>query len=169
MAAFTDWADGYLARKLDAVSAFGRIMDPFCDKLLIMGALIYLAGPRFIDPSALESDAMLWGMIPGNMISGVYPWMVVVMLARELLVTGIRGEMEGRGIEFGAKLSGKLKTVLQMIIVPTVIVFIAALTIHPEWTWLRRLRDVLVYATVIVTVISGVPYVTHSIRASKPG
>ena len=47
-AAVTDAFDGYLARKWDVISQFGRLMDPFCDKVLILGAFIYLAGPRFV-------------------------------------------------------------------------------------------------------------------------
>ena len=48
LAAVTDALDGYLARRWEATSIFGRIMDPFCDKVLVLGAFIYLAGPRFI-------------------------------------------------------------------------------------------------------------------------
>ena len=98
IAALTDIADGYLARKFKVESTFGRIMDPFADKVLNIGAFIYLAGSRFVDPQAVEAGTFF------TMISGVYPWMVVVILARELLVTGIRGEMEGRGIKFGANI-----------------------------------------------------------------
>ena len=59
-----------------------------------------------------------------NMASGVYPWMVVVILARELFVTSIRGVAESQGIAFGAKTSGKLKMILQSIAIPLVLLLV---------------------------------------------
>jgi len=105
----TDFFDGYLARKWDATSVFGRIMDPFVDKVMVLGALVFLAGPGFVQREAIFAGDVIYATWDANtrMISGVQPWMVVLMLARELLVTGIRGEMESRGIAFGANLWGK--------------------------------------------------------------
>ena len=97
-----------------------------------------------------------------TMASGVYPWMIAVMLARELLVTGIRGELEGRGVQFGAKWSGKLKTVLQLVIIPVIIGIVALDPV--EHRWMAITRDLLVYATVITTVISGLPYLASAGR-----
>lgn len=158
IAAITDALDGYLARKWKAESQFGRIMDPFCDKLLVLGAFIYLAGPRFVDPTVIDLSQR--GIVPGNMVSGVYPWMVALILARELLVTGIRGELEAKGHKFGANWWGKAKFILQAIIVPVVLFFIAMDPKQPGHEWMATTRDVLIYATVIVSVISGWPYVT---------
>ena len=78
-AALTDILDGYLARRWGVVSAFGRIMDPLVDKTLILGGFIYLASPTF---EPIPANAMIG--------SGVAAWMVVLILVRELLVTGIR-------------------------------------------------------------------------------
>jgi len=161
VAMLTDIADGYLARKWQVESAFGRIMDPFVDKVIVLGALIYLAGPRFVDPRAVAEERFF------NMISGVYPWMVAVMLARELLVTGIRGEMESRGIRFGAKLWGKLKTLLQSVTIPFVIGIVAVNPYREGYEWWTWVRDGLVYAMVLTTLISGVPYITGAMKASK--
>lgn len=158
LAALTDWLDGFLARRWQVETAFGRIMDPFCDKVLVLGAFIYLAGPRFADPRSAEHVVTA---------SGVYPWMVATMLARELLVTAIRAELEERGIRFGANIWGKLKTTLQLICVPIVIVIVAFDPHVDGRSGLAIGRDVLVYATVIATVASGVPYVTGAIRAAK--
>src|SRR5699024_927066 len=105
LAVLTDLLDGHLARKWHVESTFGGIMDPFCDKVLIIGAFIYLAGPRFVVPDAIERH-LLFTTVPG-----VYPWMVPVILARELLVTGLRGEMETKGVQFGANIFGKMKMV----------------------------------------------------------
>lgn len=165
-AAFTDWLDGYLARRWHAESSFGRIMDPFCDKVLVLGAFIYLSGPRFVDPGHVEGPGF-YNIIRGNMSSGVYPWMVAAILARELLVTGIRGELEGRGVKFGANLFGKLKMVLQSVAIP-VVLFIVWLDPQPhDRLWLAVTRNVLVFATVLVTVVSGWPYVIGAARAMR--
>ncbi|MFP4143975.1 MAG: CDP-diacylglycerol--glycerol-3-phosphate 3-phosphatidyltransferase [Phycisphaeraceae bacterium] len=153
LAAITDTLDGYYARKWQVESTFGRIMDPFCDKVLVIGAFIYLAGPRFVDPEAVEQGHFF------TMISGVYPWMVAVILARELLVTGIRGELEGQGVQFGAGPAGKLKMILQSVAVPVVLLIVLIDPRGDGWRWLSWVRDAIVYLTVFVTVVSGIPYV----------
>ncbi len=161
LAAITDALDGHLARKWHVESTFGRIMDPFCDKVLIIGAFIFLAGPRFVIPLAVEEGRVL------TMITGVYPWMVALMLARELLVTGIRGELEGMGVQFPAVFSGKLKMILQAIAIPVVLAIVYIDPRREGCTWLAPVRDGLVYLTVLVTVISGWPYVVNAARALK--
>src|SRR5437870_2176200 len=93
VAAITDWLDGYLARKQGLTSALGRVFDPLVDKILICGAYIFLLG------------------IGGG--SGLMPWMVTVVVARELIITGLRGYLENRAVSFGADWLGKLKMVLQ--------------------------------------------------------
>ena len=156
LAAITDALDGYLARRWDAITVFGRIMDPFCDKVLVLGAFIYLAGPRF-----LVREWVLEGSF-FTMATGVYPWMVVVVLARELLVTGFRGEAESKGVSFGSSWTGKGKMILQSIAIPTVLFLVInfktheddAISLTARWTCY-----VLVYLTVIVTIWSGLPYV----------
>ncbi|MEX0886198.1 MAG: CDP-alcohol phosphatidyltransferase family protein [Phycisphaeraceae bacterium] len=161
LAAVTDALDGYLARRWQVESTFGRIMDPFCDKVLIIGAFIYLAGPRFVIPSAVDDADVL------VMVTGVYPWMVAIILARELLVTSVRGELEGKGVEFGAGLSGKLKMILQSIAIPVVLAIVYVDPGRSGWTWLGPVRDVLVYTTVIVTLISGLPYIQRAVQAVR--
>ena len=160
LAAATDWLDGFLARRWQVESQFGRIMDPFCDKVLVIGAFIYLAGPRFVIPQRAEAAELL------TMVTGVYPWMVVIILARELLVTAIRGELEHRGTAFGANIFGKLKMTLQSITVP-VILFIVWLD-PVERQWVAFIRDGLVYLTVLATILSGLPYVVNACRAMQP-
>lgn len=159
LAVFTDWLDGYLARRWNVESRFGRIMDPVVDKVLIMGSFIYLAGPRFVIPEQAAEGGFY------NMASGVYPWMSVVIIARELLVTAIRSEIETSGGAFGANLWGKLKMIIQSIMVPMVLLLIWLDPRHNPWA--GHLRDVLVYFTVIVTIASGVPYITGARRSMK--
>lgn len=161
-AAITDWLDGYLARRWHAESTFGRIMDPFCDKVLVIGAFIYLAGPRFVIP-----DVPPHRVLSLNMVSGVYPWMVAIILARELLVTGIRGEMESQGVKFGAQLWGKLKAVLQLVAIPVLLFIVWKDPRVPGHEWMLWVRDGLVYAVVAVTVLSGWPYIVSAARAMK--
>ena len=155
LAAVTDALDGYLARKWKVESTFGRIMDPFCDKVLVLGAFIYMAGPRFVVPEWVQEDKFF------TMATGVYPWMVAVILARELLVTGFRGEAESMGVSFAANWWGKWKMILQSTAIP-VVVFLTVtfktgasdrLSVTALWACY-----VVVYATVIVTILSALPY-----------
>ncbi|MHC5113393.1 MAG: CDP-alcohol phosphatidyltransferase family protein [Planctomycetota bacterium] len=153
VAAITDALDGYYARKWNVISTFGRIMDPFCDKVLVLGAFIYLAGPRFVVPAWVNEGSFF------TMATGVYPWMVVVILARELLVTGVRGVVESAGVKFPSKWSGKAKMILQSITVPCILM--VAVNFRPaDNAWAMWTCHVLVYATLLVTVWSGLPYVT---------
>ena len=162
LAAITDALDGHLARRWKVESTFGRIMDPFCDKVLVIGAFIYLAGARFVIPERAAAGEFF------NMVSGVYPWMVAIILARELLVTGIRGELEGSGVKFGANLWGKLKMILQSIAVPVVLLIVYLDPELPGRAWLGWVRDALVYATVAATLFSGIPYIFAAGRVMKP-
>lgn len=167
IAALTDALDGHLARKWGQVSVFGRIMDPFADKLLIVGAFVFLAGPGFTTDGS-----------PAEQVSGVYPWMVAVILGRELLVTSIRAVFEGQGVSFGASWSGKGKMILQSLCVPAVLVLIAVANpgtplprLHVEHPPLvtRMAIDIIVWVTVIVTVWSGLPYVLRAIAIMRSG
>lgn len=167
VAALTDTFDGYLARKWKAVSLFGRIMDPVCDKILIIGAFVYLAGPRFVIPE-LPAHRALPLDISLNMITGVYPWMVVVILLRELLVTSIRAALESKGIDFSARSAGKWKMILQSVAVPTIIAIVWLDPQAPGHAWMAWVRDIVVYATVIVTIVSGIPYITGARKAIAP-
>ena len=152
LAAITDALDGHLARKWNVISTFGRVMDPFCDKVLILGAFVYLAGPRFVVPQWVDEGSFF------TMATGIYPWMVVVIVARELLVTGIRGVVEAHGVKFGSMLSGKAKMILQCLVIPIVLVLVVGFETGST-PWAMWICHVLVYLTVIVTVWSGLPYI----------
>ncbi|MCC6678226.1 MAG: CDP-diacylglycerol--glycerol-3-phosphate 3-phosphatidyltransferase [Phycisphaerales bacterium] len=157
LAALTDFLDGILARRWGVVSKFGRVMDPFADKLLVLGAFIMLAGPGFT-----------WTFTDGSTMSftRVAPWMAVVILARELLVTSLRGVLESQGVDFSATMTGKLKMVLQSVAVPVILVVVSFATPWPG-TWAAWLLDGLVWATVAVSVLSGVPYVQRAVAAFR--
>lgn len=155
VAAVTDAFDGYLSRKWNVTSVFGRVMDPFADKVLIIGAFVYLAGPDFQSP--LHAGGFL-------QVSGVAPWMVVVVIARELLVTSIRGVVEGRGASFHAQGAGKAKMIVQCAAVPTVLAAVSIFDTSPG-TPGRLLIDAVVWTSVAVTALSGIPYVMRGISA----
>lgn len=153
LAAITDAFDGTLARRWNAISAFGRVMDPFADKVLVLGGFIMLAGPDFASRG-------------GAQISGVLPWMAVIVLARELLVTSLRGVLESRGIDFSATFSGKAKMVLQSICIPLVLLILAVG--DPAQGPGRQIVIWGVGLTIAVSAWSGVPYVVRAIKAFKP-
>lgn len=158
VAALTDALDGHLARRWDAVSVLGRVLDPFADKLLILGSFVLLAGPGFLDAE-------------GRLMSGVTPWMAVVILGRELLVTTIRAAFESRGVDFSASWSGKIKMILQSCAAPILMIGVAwqlRLPIESELRdALRLVASVLAWMTVLITAWSAIPYVRRAISAAS--
>jgi len=130
VAAFTDSLDGYLARKWKQVTKLGIILDPIADKLLITAALISLVE---------------LGKIPG--------WIAIVILGREFAVSALRAVKAEEGIIIPASSLGKLKTISQIVAVLLVILEKAyiSLTSLPLGKWAM-------YATVIITLVSGIEY-----------
>ena len=151
VAVCTDMVDGYLARRLGHMTTFGRIADPFVDKIIVCGALAYLIGDQFVAPGPDGTLANL---------TGWQPWMVVVIVARELLVTGMRSFSESHGIPFFATLSGKVKMFIQCLAISWTIVYVAHWTDGPEWT--RTVRDVLIWVTTLFTAFSGLVYIQRA-------
>lgn len=142
IAGISDIVDGYLARKQNQVTSFGRVIDPFVDKILVIGGYIFLAGEGFLDAGQ-------------NRASDVAGWMVVVILGRELLVTSLRGVTEASGKSFAANAYGKAKMALQS----TTIVWVVLTVAHPNLVPIcTQLRPFMVYLTVVVTLLSVVPY-----------
>lgn len=125
LAAATDGLDGYFARSRDAVTNFGKLMDPIADKLLITAALVSLVSLHRLDA-----------------------WVAMVIIAREIAVTGLRAIAAERGIVIAASWLGKIKTVLQIAAV------IALIATNPAPVWV----NVLVYIALAATVISGADY-----------
>ena len=160
IAAMTDFVDGYLARKWNVVSMFGRLMDPFCDKVLILGTFIYFAGPRFSVEAWVQNYQLL------TMATGIYPWMVVVIIARELLVTSIRGVLESMGHKGGAKWAGKIKMIFQSFALPLILLLVV--NCNPE-----KNEDVMLFINILawmllaITVWSGLPYVTGLVAVMR--
>ncbi len=160
VAGITDVLDGYLARKWHITSAFGRITDPVVDKVLVVGAFAMLAGRNFaVGPGGaglceIERNMPYW--LTGDMLSAVRPWMVVVILSRELLVSAVRGYSESQGVVFPATPAGKIKMFLQSVAICTVIYQIANVPVSP---WAVYTKLITVWLSVIVTVASGLMYI----------
>jgi CDP-diacylglycerol--glycerol-3-phosphate 3-phosphatidyltransferase len=145
VAATTDWLDGYLARKQGLVSTLGRNLDPLVDKVLICGAYIFLLP------------------VPG---AGLTAWMVTVVVARELIITSLRSFMENRGASFGADWLGKIKMVLQCAALVAVFV---ALEVQGSSVSapVDLLREVLIYAMLAATALSGLQYLWRAAQLLK--
>jgi CDP-diacylglycerol--glycerol-3-phosphate 3-phosphatidyltransferase len=143
VAVATDFVDGYLARKWNQITPLGRIMDPFVDKIIIGGTLIFL--------------------IP-QPASGVTAWMTFVVIAREILITALRSVLEGLGVDFSAKLSGKLKMLLQSAVIPLCLLSLSPWfqsTLGDHWPAWTMTRDVLLWSMVGVTIYSGAEYLAR--------
>ena len=157
IAGITDVLDGYLARKLNLTSAFGRIVDPFVDKVLVVGAFVMLTGSNYaFPPGQAVFDARLPGWLTGGMLSSVQAWMVVAILAREFVVSAVRGYSESRGVQFPAVPAGKIKMFVQSFAICAVLFQLANM---PEAPWALYLKVTMVWLAVIVTVLSALAYV----------
>jgi CDP-diacylglycerol--glycerol-3-phosphate 3-phosphatidyltransferase len=150
VAVLTDILDGWLARTWKQVTSFGRICDPVVDKVIVCGAFVFFATELFAAPDPGSSGKLV-------NISGVQPWMVVLILVRELLVSAIRSFAEAQGTEFAAIWVGKAKMFVQS---ASVCVILGVLAWYPDTlAWLRILC---VWLTVVVTALSIIAYVNRA-------
>lgn len=131
LASLTDLLDGHIARKRNLISNFGKIMDPLADKILVYSAFCLM----------VEN-----GLVPA--------WMLIVILVREFAVSGMRTVAASEGIVVAADLSGKIKTVLQMIAVPMLI--LTGVILSDIWFTLSM---AMLWASLIMTVYSGIQYI----------
>ena len=142
LAASTDWMDGYWARKYGQVTKLGRIFDPFVDKIIICGTFIALVEV----PEA-----------------GVASWMATIVVGRELLVTSLRGLIEGAGGDFSAKQLGKWKMVLQCAAVIAVLLSLIYTGVH-AWSIVAQ---VLLWGAILLTIYSGYDYTVAAARLMR--
>ncbi len=143
IAACTDWIDGWWARRFHQVTKLGRILDPFVDKIIISGAMIALCA------------------VPNSAIA---PWMATLVVGRELLVTSLRGMIEGQGGDFSAKQLGKWKMVAQCGAVVSVLIELQYTT-PPGWLHVSSIG--LVWLAIVLTVLSGAEYVVLVLKNPK--
>lgn len=145
IAASTDFLDGYIARKYGLVTVLGRILDPFVDKVIICGVFIFL--------------------LPLHGRSGVTAWMALVVMAREIFVTGLRSFLEQQGKDFSAAMSGKIKMVVQCIAVTASLLSLDDRFRQPIFL---NIRDVTLWAALIVTLYSGWIYAVRAMVLLRP-
>ena len=130
LAALTDIFDGQIARKKNIVSDFGKLMDPIADKMLVSTALILL----------VAADK-------------IHPVIVIVIISREFLVSGLRSISAARGIVIPASIWGKLKTITQIVAIVMLLVNLGKFVY-----FFVILQDIAVYVALILTIISCVEY-----------
>ena len=128
VASVTDWFDGYLARKNNLVTNFGKFMDPLADKLLVCSAMICM-----IDLKRLPA------------------WFVIIIIAREFIISGFRLIAAENGIVIAANYWGKFKTASQMIM-------IILLILHFDGIFVI-LEQIFIWLSLALTIISLIPYI----------
>jgi CDP-diacylglycerol--glycerol-3-phosphate 3-phosphatidyltransferase len=136
VASLSDMVDGYLARSRNLVTDFGKFMDPLADKLLVCSALICLVEVHL-----------------------VYSWVVIIIIAREFAVTGLRTLAAADGIVIAASKWGKAKTISQMIA-------ITLLLLYPI-PYFQLVGTVIMYIALVLTIISGVDYFRLNTKVFK--
>ncbi|MDO4594316.1 MAG: CDP-diacylglycerol--glycerol-3-phosphate 3-phosphatidyltransferase [Tissierellia bacterium] len=126
IASLTDALDGHLARSRNLVTTFGKFLDPLVDKILTMAAFILLA--------------------EANIVAG---WAVIIIIARELIITGFRTIAQSQNITIAASIYGKAKTMTQCVAIVMLLLNI---------NWPLHLDLIVFYLAVILTILSGVDY-----------
>lgn len=146
LASASDWLDGYLARRMKIVTVFGKFLDPIADKLIVTAALVMI--------------------LPYNRVPA---WIVLVILAREIIITGLRSIASSEGIVIQASDLGKYKTIFQ-------ITAIIGLLLHYDYRWFFGIEHPLLtvsmhntgifflWIALALTVWSGVDYLVKFIR-----
>ena len=141
LASFTDYYDGYLARKTGQITNLGKILDPIADKVLVLAAFLVLVQMGIIEA-----------------------WMVVVIIMREFFITGVRLVAMSRGIVLAAEQGGKHKTVSQVVAIFLMLIFLVAKEASiSTWTpaleiWFKRIIFYIMFVVVILTVTSAVSF-----------
>ncbi len=141
LAALTDWLDGYLARKNNQITTFGKYFDPLADKFLVNSMLIIFAA---------------WSRIP--------IWMAIVFIGRDLIVDGIRMAMSSKGKVIAASKLGKWKTAFQMIGLMLLFVCYPASQNGFDYSSLAHLYLIPLYIALTLSLISGYQYVRYNIK-----
>ena len=132
VASITDALDGYIARKYNLVTNFGKFMDPLADKLLVCSALIC-----FVELSLMPS------------------WVVIAIISREFIISGFRLVASDNGVVIAASYWGKFKTISQMIMS-------ILLILHFDNPVMATVEQVLIYVSLVLTIVSLVDYIVKN-------
>lgn len=139
IASLTDMLDGKIARKYGLVTNFGKFMDPLADKLLVCSALIALVDLNRIDA-----------------------WIVIIIIAREFIISGFRLVASDNGVVIAASYWGKFKTTFQMIM-------IIVLTLQPDISYINIISNILIYVSLALTIISLADYIIKNYKVFTEG
>ena len=145
LASITDALDGYIARSRNQITTFGKFVDPLADKILTTAAFLVFLGLGIYSP-----------------VSGTIALMVI--MTREFMVAGVRLVAVGEGSVIAASMWGKLKTVAQMIAIIITIILISA---FPDRAAANLIIEILLWITVVFTVISGAEYLIKNWHLMK--
>ena len=137
VAAVSDAVDGHIARKNNLVTNFGKFMDPLADKLLVCSALIC-----FVE----------FGLMPS--------WIVILIIGREFIISGFRLVASDKGVVIAASYWGKFKTTFQ-------IIMCVFLIVHLPYLWFHVLEQILIYISLMLTLISLVDYIVKNRHVLK--
>ena len=147
-AAMTDWLDGWMARKMGQVSDFGKFMDALSDKVLTLGMFVSFLALQIVDR---------WALFP-----------VLLILSRELLITGLRLVASGKGVTLAAEKVGKVKTVVQIVCISLFLIEITLLDDlwnllpkdfrEPLHEFVSTAADASLLLATVLTVFSGIVY-----------
>ncbi len=139
LASLTDWLDGYLARKWNQITDMGKLLDPLADKILISAAFIGMAAKDIVPF-----------------------WIVVFIIAREFLITGLRTLAASKGVILAAEKMGKHKTISQMVTALLALLYLALEGMgwlpHEAYELKLYLLQPMFYVTLIITLYSGAAY-----------
>jgi CDP-diacylglycerol--glycerol-3-phosphate 3-phosphatidyltransferase len=140
LAAITDWFDGYLARAYQAVTIFGKLMDPLADKFLVVSTLIML-----------------------QQLGRIHPYLVMVLICREMGITSLRALASAEGVIIPAGTGGKYKAAIQMIAIPFLIIYVPIFKVVST----DLVGTVLMYISVALSLTSASTYVIDFFRGLK--
>lgn len=150
VAAYTDHLDGKIARKYNLITDFGKFLDPIADKLLNDGLMIFLLVPQAYAISQRRDPVMLTILL----------FCVVLMIARDLVVDALRLVAVRKNIVIAANIFGKLKTVLQMVAIPMLLLNDWPFSyFDSSWPQALQISNIFFYIATIMSVVSGVIYV----------
>jgi CDP-diacylglycerol--glycerol-3-phosphate 3-phosphatidyltransferase len=161
IAGVSDWLDGFAARKLKAGSDFGRMLDPIADKVLVAVALMMLVADRSSDPFHLTTNLhSLLRLVPA-----------LIILSREILVSGLREFLAGTRVSVPVTAVAKFKTAVQMIAIGAMILTPLADVLVPGLPSLTyaAIAYILLYVAAALTVYTGVIYFKNGMAYLRPG
>lgn len=141
LASLTDLFDGYIARRYGLITNLGKLLDPIADKILTLSAFL-----AFVQLGLIKA------------------WMVIIIILREFIITGLRLLALSNGKVLEATLAGKHKTVSQMVAIVFILVYLSLLEFikNIPTANFKTVIDIIMYITIVLTIISGISYLIRN-------